>query len=148
MAPLEWTADDRELMRADKVLKGVMEEQGPIDPAIDRRGSRPDPLEAVARAIVGQQLSTKAAALDLGEAARHVRRQRCPPRRHCFGRGSRRCARRGSPTRRSSTCVTWRTRVKDGRLDLDRIKDLSDEDVVAELDRGEGESVNGPRRCS
>src|SRR5207244_4315148 len=58
---LRWSADDRALMRADKVLRRVMEERGPIDPAIDRRGSRPDPYEAVARAIVGQQLSTKAA---------------------------------------------------------------------------------------
>src|SRR4051795_6378454 len=58
---LKWSADDRALMRADKVLKRLMEEGGPIDPAIDRRGSRPDPYEAVARAIVGQQLSTKAA---------------------------------------------------------------------------------------
>src|SRR3954464_13341981 len=57
----EWSADDRELMRADKVLRRVMEERGPIDPEIDRRGSRPDPYEALARAIVGQQLSTKAA---------------------------------------------------------------------------------------
>ena len=58
----KWSADDRELMRADKVLRRVMEEQGPIHPEMDRRGSRPDPYEALARAIVGQQLSTKAAA--------------------------------------------------------------------------------------
>jgi len=57
-----WTADDRELMEADKVLRRLMEEQGPIDPKLDRRGSRPNPYEALARAIVGQQLSTKAAA--------------------------------------------------------------------------------------
>ena len=53
---ITWSADDRELMRADKVLRRVMEEQGPIHPDIDRRGSRPDPWEALARAIVGQQL--------------------------------------------------------------------------------------------
>src|SRR5882724_6744639 len=58
---LKWSADDRALKGADKVLKRVMEEKGPLDPEIDRRGSRPDPFEAVARAIVGQQLSTKAA---------------------------------------------------------------------------------------
>ena len=58
---LKWSADDRALMGADKVLKRVMEEKGPLDPEIDRRGSRPDPFEAVARAIVGQQLSTRAA---------------------------------------------------------------------------------------
>ena len=39
-----------------------MEETGPIHPETDRRGSRPDPYQALARAIVGQQLSTKAAA--------------------------------------------------------------------------------------
>jgi len=44
------------------VLRGLIDEGGPIDPATDRRGSRPDAYEAIARAIVGQQLSTKAAA--------------------------------------------------------------------------------------
>ena len=44
----KWSADDRELMRADKVLRRVMEEQGPIDPRIDRRGSRPDPFRLAA----------------------------------------------------------------------------------------------------
>src|SRR3954447_12015171 len=58
----KWSGDDRELMRADKVIRRLMEERGPIDPEIDRRGSRPDPWEALARAIVGQQLSTRAAA--------------------------------------------------------------------------------------
>ena len=48
-------------MRADKVLRGVMQQQGPIHPEIDRRGSRSNPWEALARAIVGQQLSTRAA---------------------------------------------------------------------------------------
>ena len=45
-----WTADDRELMKADKVLRRLMEEGGPIDPKMDRRGSRPNPYEALARA--------------------------------------------------------------------------------------------------
>src|SRR5262249_6592963 len=57
-----WSSDDRELMRADMVLAGVMKSTGPIHPEIDRRGSRTDPWEALARAIVGQQLSTRAAA--------------------------------------------------------------------------------------
>ena len=45
----KWSADDRELMRADKVLRRVMVEQGPIDPRIDRRGSRPDHFDALAK---------------------------------------------------------------------------------------------------
>src|ERR1700759_2073062 len=43
-------------------MKALMDARGPITPETDRRGSRPDAYEALARAIVGQQLSTKAAA--------------------------------------------------------------------------------------
>src|SRR4029078_2996301 len=46
----------------DHVIKGLIDERGPIDPETDRRGSRPDASQALARPIVGQQLSTKAAA--------------------------------------------------------------------------------------
>src|SRR3954454_4448530 len=52
---------DQHLRRADHVMRGLIDEGGPIHPERDRRGSRPDPYEAIARAIVGQQLSTKAA---------------------------------------------------------------------------------------
>ena len=53
---------ERELMRADPKLAKLMKELGPIEPERDRRGSREEPYEALARAICGQQLSTKAAA--------------------------------------------------------------------------------------
>ena len=52
---------DQHLRSVDHVLRRLIDERGPIDPATDRRGSRPDPYQALARAIVGQQLSTKAA---------------------------------------------------------------------------------------
>jgi DNA-3-methyladenine glycosylase II len=128
----EWTADDRALMRADKVLKRVMEERGPIDPAIDRRGSRPDPFEAVARAIVGQQLSTKAArsiwqkllAQFDGEtpAPDALLRKRKPTLRKA-----------GLSNAKVEFLRDLAQRVKDGRLDFDQIKDLPDEDIIAEL---------------
>jgi DNA-3-methyladenine glycosylase II len=129
---LEWSADDRALMRADKVLKRVMEEHGPIDPAIDRRGSRPDPFEAVARAIVGQQLSTKAARSIweklLGQfggetpTPEALLRKRKPALRKA-----------GLSNAKVEFLRDLAKHVKDGRLDFDRIKDLSDEDVIAEL---------------
>src|SRR5206468_3782562 len=53
---------DRHLRSVDHVLRRLIDERGPIDPETDRRGSRPDAYQALARAIVGQQLSTKAAA--------------------------------------------------------------------------------------
>src|SRR5215211_4005263 len=55
------TEADEHLRSVDHVMRRLIDEGGTIDPAIDRRGSRPDPYEALARAIVGQQLSTKAA---------------------------------------------------------------------------------------
>ena len=58
----EWSEGERELMAADKKLAKLMKKLGPIEPERDRRGSREDPYEALARAICGQQLSTKAAA--------------------------------------------------------------------------------------
>jgi DNA-3-methyladenine glycosylase II len=132
MAQLEWTADDRVLMGADKVMKRVMEERGPIDPTIDRRGSRPDPFEAVARAIVGQQLSTKAArsiwekllAQFGGETPTPVAllRKRKPTLRKA-----------GLSNAKVDFLRDLAQRVEDGRLDFDRIKDLADEDVIAEL---------------
>jgi DNA-3-methyladenine glycosylase II len=128
----KWSADDRELMRADKVLRRLMEERGPIDPATDRRGSRPDPYEALARAIVGQQLSTKAAAsiwaklLDqfgggTPEAGALLRKRPQTLRKA------------GLSNSKVAFLRDLAERVLDGRLDLGRLKDLPDEDVIAEL---------------
>lgn len=55
------SAADEHLRSVDHVMRRLIDERGPIDPETDRRGSRPHPYEALARAIVGQQLSTKAA---------------------------------------------------------------------------------------
>jgi DNA-3-methyladenine glycosylase II len=129
---LKWSADDRALMRADKVLKRVMEERGPIDPAIDRRGSRPDPFEAVARAIVGQQLSTK--------AARSIWRKlldqfggETPTPEALLRKRATTLRKAGLSNAKVEFLRDLAKRVKDGRLDFDQIKDLSDEDVIAEL---------------
>ena len=129
---LKWSADDRALMRADKVLKRVMEERGPIDPAIDRRGSRPDPFEAVARAIVGQQLSTKAARSIWEKLLAQFGGETPTPDA---------LLRKRKPTLRKAGLSNAKVeflrdlsqRVKDGRLDFDRIKELPDEDVIADL---------------
>src|SRR3954464_2663643 len=129
---LKWTADDRALMRADKVMKRVMEEGGPIDPAIDRRGSRPDPLEAVGGAMGGQQLSTKAARSIWAKLLAQFGGETPTPEA---------LLRKRKPTLRKAGLSNAKVEflrdlakhVKDGRLDFDRIKDLSDEDVIAEL---------------
>jgi DNA-3-methyladenine glycosylase II len=129
---MKWTADDRELMRADKVLRRVMEEGGPIDPKTDRRGSRPDPYEALARAIVGQQLSTKAAAsiwsklTDLFDGG-------APEPKALLRRRPATLRKAGLSAAKVEFLRDLARRVVDGRLDLKRLVELSDEDIVAEL---------------
>jgi len=127
-----WSADDRALMRADKVLKRVMEERGPIDPAIDRRGSRPDPFEAVARAIVGQQLSTKAARSIWAKLVDQFGGETPTPEALLRKRATT-LRKAGLSNAKVEFLRDLAKRVKDGRLDFSQIKDLADEDVIAEL---------------
>ena len=127
----KWSADDRELMRADKVLRRVMEAQGPIHPDIDRRGSRPDPWEALARAIVGQQLSTRAAA-SIWEKLVGIFDGEMTPEA-LLRRRPQTLRKAGLSNAKVEFLRDLSARVKDGRLDLNRLKDLPDEDVMADL---------------
>jgi DNA-3-methyladenine glycosylase II len=128
----KWSADDRELMAADRVMRGVMEEGGPIDPATDRRGSRPDPYEALARAIVGQQLSTKAAA-SIWEKLLALFDGRTPKPEEILRRRPQTLRKAGLSNMKVEFLRDLARRVKEGELDLKRLKDLPDEDVIAEL---------------
>jgi len=119
-------------MRADKVLRRVMEERGPIDPAIDRRGSRPDPYEAVARAIVGQQLSTKAARSIWSKLVDQFDGE-TPDPGALLRKRPQTLRKAGLSNAKVEFLRDLAKRVTDGRLDLERLKELTDEDVVAEL---------------
>ena len=127
-----WSADDRALMRADKVLRRVMEAQGPIDSAIDRRGSRPDPWEALARAIVGQQLSTKAAK-SIWEKLQGQFGGETPDPKSLLRKRSQTLRKAGLSSAKVEFLQDLARRVADGTLDLARLRDLPDEDVIAEL---------------
>jgi DNA-3-methyladenine glycosylase II len=131
MAP-KWRADDRELMRSDKVLRRVMEGQGPIHPDIDRRGSRPNGYEALARAIVGQQLSTKAAA-SIWNKLLAIFDGTMPTPEQILRRRPETLRKAGLSNAKVEFLRDLAARIKDGRLELGRLKDLSDEDVCAEL---------------
>jgi DNA-3-methyladenine glycosylase II len=128
----KWSADDRYLMRADKVLRRVMEERGPIDPAIDRRGSRPDPWEALARAIVGQQLSTRAAR-SIWEKLQGQFGGRTPKPEELLRKRKPTLRKAGLSNAKVDFLRDLAQHVKDGRLDLKAIGKLPDEDVIAEL---------------
>jgi DNA-3-methyladenine glycosylase II len=127
-----WSEDDRVLMRADKVLRGLMEERGPIDPEIDRRASRPDPWEALARAIVGQQLSTSAAR-SIWEKLLAQFGGKLPAPEELLRKRKPTLRRAGLSNAKVEFLRDLALHVKDGRLDLKRLGTLADEDVVAEL---------------
>ena len=129
---LEWSDYDRDLIKADPKLGAVMKEKGPLDPERDRRGSRPDPYEALARAIVGQQLSTKAAATIWGRVV------------ELFGGGTPSPAHviKADPQDLRDAGLSWgkvayfrdlAEHVLDGELDLEALAQRSDEEVIAEL---------------
>jgi DNA-3-methyladenine glycosylase II len=114
------------------VLRALIDERGPIDPDADRRRSRPDAFGALARAIVGQQLSTKAARsiwerviAALGEDDPHP----------ASILGAEEEALRGAGLSRSKVAYLrdLAGKVESGELDLERISELPDEDVIADL---------------
>ena len=119
-------------MRADKVLRRLMEEGGPIDPNTDRRASRPEPYQALARAIVGQQLSTKAAA-SIWSRLVALFDGDTPEPEAILRRRPETLRKAGLSGAKVEFLRDLASRVKDGRLQLDRLKELPDEDVIAEL---------------
>jgi DNA-3-methyladenine glycosylase II len=119
-------------MRADKVMGRLMKERGPIDPEIDRRASRPDPWEALARAIVGQQLSTSAAR-SIWEKLIGQFGGKLPPPEELLRKRKPTLRKAGLSNAKVEFIRDLAAHVKDGRLDLTRMGELPDEDVIAEL---------------
>ncbi len=123
---------DEYLRGQDPVLRRLIDAGGPIDPDADRRGSRPDPYEALARAIVGQQLSTKAAA-SIWAKLQGEFGDRTPTPEQVLAADEQ--ALRGAGLSRSKVAFLrdLATRVVEGELDLQGLGKLSDEDVIAAL---------------
>jgi DNA-3-methyladenine glycosylase II len=119
------TDGDEHLRSVDHVIRGLIDERGPIDPDTDRRGSRPDAYEALARAIVGQQLSTK--------AARSIWERLVAPFDGSFPQPAELIA--TDPESLREAGLSWSKvgflrdlaeRIEDGKLDLGRLARLSD----------------------
>ena len=100
----------------------------------DLKRERPgDAYGTLLRSIVGQQLSTKAARDDLRAHARAVRRARADAQAAARRPTPRRSAPPACRAPRSPTCATWPQHVEDGTLELERLPDLPDEEVAAQL---------------
>jgi DNA-3-methyladenine glycosylase II len=122
---------DRHLGK-DAVLRRLIDAQGPIDSATDRRGSRPDPYEALARAIVGQQLSTKAAG-SIWEKLLAGFGGHTPSPAEVLAADTDQLRAAGLSRSKVDFLRDLAERVGDGRLDLAALRDLPDEDVTAAL---------------
>jgi DNA-3-methyladenine glycosylase II len=113
-------------------MRELIDSRGPIDPETDRRGSRPDAYEALARAIVGQQLSTKAAASIWGKL-QGLFGDRMPAAAELAEADDERLRSAGLSNSKVAYLKELARRVDSGELDLARLPELADEDVIAEL---------------
>ena len=123
---------DQYLRSGDHVMRRIIDERGPIDPETDRRRSRPDPYEALARAIVGQQLSTKAAR-SIWERLVEILGGTFPEPSGLLAADAEVIRGAGLSRSKVNFLRDLSQRVEDGRLDLRRLMELPDEDVVATL---------------
>jgi DNA-3-methyladenine glycosylase II len=123
---------DEHLRSVDHVMRRLIDERGPIDPEIDRRGSRPDPYEALARAIVGQQLSTKAAR-SIWERLVEILGGAFPQAPVLLAEDAETIRGAGLSRSKVNFLRDLAERIDDGRLDLGRLAELPDEDVIATL---------------
>lgn len=126
------TEADEHLRSVDHVMRRLIDEGGTIDPETDRRGSRPDPYEALARAIVGQQLSTKAAR-SIWNRLVDILGGKLPKPAELLAIDPETIRSAGLSRSKVNFLLDLAGRIDDRRLDLARLADLSDEDIVAEL---------------
>jgi DNA-3-methyladenine glycosylase II len=120
----------------DPVLRGLIDAQGPIDPEVDRRASRPDPYIALARAIVGQQVSTKAAASIWAKFEEALGGDPSP---EAVAEADVEVLRgAGLSGAKASYVKDLAEHVVSGELDLGEIAELADEDVIADLTEVKG----------
>jgi len=123
---------EEHLRAVDPVIRRLIDEWGPIDPDTDRRGSRPDAYEALARAIVGQQLSTKAAR-SIWERLVGAFGGSPPQPAELVAAEPESLRGAGLSRAKVGFLRDLAHRIEAGQLDLGGIAELSDEDVVAEL---------------
>jgi DNA-3-methyladenine glycosylase II len=126
-------ADDRALAAADPVMAKLIERLGPMDMERRRRG-RPkgDAYAALLRTVIGQQLSAKAAFTIHGRVL-ELFGGRHPTSRELLDAdpGDLRAA--GLSGRKVEYLRDLAQHVLDGELEVDRLDQLPDDEVIAEI---------------
>lgn len=122
------------LVSVDAVLAGLVERIGP--PSLERDGSRPAPDDhygALLRAIVGQQLSTRAARSIYGRLLEFFGGATPAPEQVLAADPEEMRAAAGLSRAKVAFLRSLADHVVTGELELARIAELSDEEIVAEL---------------
>jgi DNA-3-methyladenine glycosylase II len=113
-------------------LRKLIDEGGSMDPEEDRRGSRPDAYEAIARAIVGQQLSTKAAA-SIWEKVLAVFGGKTPTPKQIIEADPQDLRDAGLSWSKVAYVRDLAEHILDGELDVKSLDELPDEEVIEAL---------------
>jgi DNA-3-methyladenine glycosylase II len=126
-------SDPHELLRAaDPVLCALIDAGGPLDPDERRRGRPRDAYVALLRSIVGQQLSVKAARTIYDRLlALFDGREPSPEELLTADPEAMRAAGLSRP--KVAYIRDLAQHVLDGSLEIDRLHELPDEQVIAEL---------------
>jgi DNA-3-methyladenine glycosylase II len=120
------------LRNSDETLARVIDERGPLDLEARRRGRPQDAYGALLRSIVGQQLSVKAAraiynrVMDLFDG-------RTPTAEELLDADPDALRAAGLSRAKVNYVRSLAEHVISGELELDRLEDLSDEEIAREL---------------
>ncbi len=121
------------LAAADPVIAALIERLGERSVEQRRRGvPKPDAYGALLRTIVGQQLSTKAART-IYERVLEIFDGETPSPQQLLAVEEERLRGAGLSGRKVTYIRDLATHVVDGELELDRLDELSDEEVIAEI---------------
>ena len=125
------------LRAADPVLGELIDRLGPLDPEARRRGRPADPYGALMRSIVGQQLSTKAAR-SIFERLTAMFGGRAPAPAELLAADPEAVRAVGLSAPKVAYLRDLAGRVEDGELRLDRLAELDDGEVAAQLTQVKG----------
>jgi len=130
LSPAEYERARRILMRRDPVLGSAIKA---IGPCLMAERQRKDHLSALVGSIVSQQLSTKAAATIFGRFAALFPEQRIPGHREIAALDDQALRSVGLSGQKVGYIRDLCARIDDGRLVLDELDALDDEQVIERL---------------
>jgi DNA-3-methyladenine glycosylase II len=122
----------RHLRRKDPVMRELIKRLGPLDLEARRRGRPADAYGALLRSIVGQQLSTKAAR-SIYERVTALFGGKTPSPKQLLAADPEELRGAGLSRAKVAYMRSLAEHVLSGELELDRLNELTDEEIVAEL---------------